>query len=170
MSNEKQFVDRIYLRDGREAEQRVVERLGNDGSVTERVTEIHAEPAKTMALEQRIIERVKPIVFEREIDTIKDGQVVEKKVEALDPEVKMELRQHLGLEPAPVVVPEQPMTKSDLRDLLMELRPQPIARGALQDDIAARVKAMGSDTVWVLAGLAVIAAQVAALAYFLFVY
>ena len=114
MSNEKQFVDRIYLRDGREAEQRVVERLGNDGSVTERVTEIHAEPAKTMALEQRIIERVKPIVFEREIDTIKDGQVVEKKVEALDPEVKMELRQHLGLEPAPVVVPEQPMTKSDL--------------------------------------------------------
>ena len=171
MTNDKQFVDRIYLRDGREAEQRVVERVGNDGSVTERVTEIHAEPVKTMSLEQRVTERVKPIVFEREIDTIKDGQVTEKKVETIDPEVKMELRQHVGFAPAPVETRVVGVTKEDLHDLLMEFNgPRQPARSALQDDIAARVKAMGSDTIWVLVGLAVIAAQVAALAYFIFVY
>jgi len=161
-------VESIRLRDGREAEERVVEKLGDDGCVVERVTEVHAEPMRPKLLEQRVTEKVKPIVYEREIDTIKDGQVVEKRVESLDPEVKMELRQHLALEVSP---PPSPITKEDLRDLISELRQQPVVRAyGLQEEVAKRVNAFGDDKVWVLVGLAVIAAQVAALAYFLFIY
>jgi hypothetical protein len=165
-------VEQIRLRDGREAEERVVEKLGDDGCIVERVTEVHAEPVRPKLLEQRIVEKVRPIVYEREIDTIKDGQVVEKKVESLDPEVKMELRQHLGLANVPEAPKPAALTKDDLRDLLAELRqPQPAIRAqGLQDEVAKRVKELGNDKVWVLGGLAIIAIQVAALAYLLFIY
>ena len=35
-------VERVYLRDGREAEERVVEKMGDDGCLAERVIEVHA--------------------------------------------------------------------------------------------------------------------------------
>ena len=162
-------IERVYLRDGREAEERVVEKMGDDGCLAERVIEVHAEPPRPKFLEQRVVEKVRPVVYERQTDTIKDGQVVEKRVEALDPEVKMELRQHLGM------VGEQasrPLTKQDVLELLGELRvqPQPQVRSALQDTIAERVGVNKVDQVWVIVGLGVIACQVAALAYFLFIY
>lgn len=74
--------------DGRRAERVVVDDNECDGT---RVTEVYVEPAVEKKLAQRVIERRKPIVYEREIETIDEhtGQVVDKVVEATEPRAAM---------------------------------------------------------------------------------
>lgn len=74
--------------DGRRAERVVVDDNECDGV---RVTEVYVEPAVEKKLAQRVIERRKPIVYEREIETIDEatGEVVDKVVEATEPRAAM---------------------------------------------------------------------------------
>jgi hypothetical protein len=74
--------------DGRRAERVVVDDNECDGT---RVTEVYVEPAVEKKLAQRVIERRKPIVYEREIETIDEhtGEVVDKVVEATEPRAAM---------------------------------------------------------------------------------
>jgi hypothetical protein len=74
--------------DGRRAEKIVVDDNECDGV---RVTEVYVEPAVEKKLAQRVIERRKPVVYEREIETIDEstGEVVEKVVEGHEPRAQM---------------------------------------------------------------------------------
>lgn len=74
--------------DGRRAERVVVDDNECDGV---RVTEVYVEPTVEKKLAQRVIERRKPIVYEREIETIDEvtGEVVDKVVEATEPRAAM---------------------------------------------------------------------------------
>ena len=82
------------LEDGRRAERRVTEVVNPSGE-TERVTELHVEDARPLKLQQRVVEKRKPIVYEREIQSLDGaGNVVEKKVEAVEPKTSMHLIEH----------------------------------------------------------------------------
>lgn len=88
-------VERWTLDDGRRAERRVMELADNSGEA-ERVIEFLVEDERPLRLKERVVERKKPFVYERKIETLDpDGNVVEQKVESVEPKVQMQLVEHL---------------------------------------------------------------------------
>lgn len=85
------------LDDGRRAERRVTENTSENGQ-SERVVELHVEDERPLRLQQRIVERSKPIVYERKVETIDTitGNVVEQKVESIEPKIQMQLVDHIA--------------------------------------------------------------------------
>lgn len=94
MSNSN--VEKWTLEDGRRAERRVNEVALENGQ-QERVVELHVEDERPLRLQQRIVERSRPIIYERTLETVdpKTGKVVEQKVEAIEPRVQMQVVEHI---------------------------------------------------------------------------
>lgn len=91
-------VEKWTLEDGRKAEKRVSEIVNPAELTSEKVVELHMEDERPLKLKQRIIEKTKPVIFERKIETIDaHGNVVEVKVESSEPKVPMQLVEHIGL-------------------------------------------------------------------------
>lgn len=96
---DKLQIEKWTLEDGRRAERHIKE-IGD-----ERIIELHIEELRPMRLQQRITEKVKPFVYEREIEMVdSDGNVVEKKVEAIEPKVQLQLVDHIAVASKPVNV------------------------------------------------------------------
>lgn len=85
------------LDDGRRAERRVTENTSDNGQ-SERVVELHVEDERPLRLQQRVVEKSKPIVYERKVETLdpKTGSVVEQRVESIEPKVQMQLVEHIA--------------------------------------------------------------------------
>jgi len=91
MEDKLHKIEKWTLEDGRRAERHVKE------STDERVIELHVEDERPLRLQQRVVEKSKPFVYEREIEVVdKEGNVVEKKLESIEPKVQMQLVEHLG--------------------------------------------------------------------------
>jgi len=89
----------VYLEDGRKADKIVQEKLGVVNGETQVVTEVWAEPKIEKKLTHRVVEHKRPIIHKREIEVVdENGEVVEKRIESLEPEVKMQLREHIQSE------------------------------------------------------------------------
>ena len=85
-------VEKITLEDGRRAERRVKE---NENEV---VLELLVEPERPLHLSKRVIEKKKPFVYERQTETINaSGEVVEVKKESAEPQVEMQVVNHIGV-------------------------------------------------------------------------
>lgn len=84
------------LDDGRRAERRVMEQKKDDG-VVERVVELHVEDERPLKLQQRVIEKSKPIIYEREIETLdtNTGEILDRKIESIEPKVQMQIVEHI---------------------------------------------------------------------------
>lgn len=109
----------MMLEDGRKAE-KVVTEVHDEGK---KVTELWVEPAIEKRLSKRVVEYTKPVVHRREVETVDEstGDVTERKVESIDPEVKMELREviksnssvsALSIEEPPCYVTQQAMEQT----------------------------------------------------------
>lgn len=86
-------VEKIRMEDGRMAERRVT--LDDNG---DKHIELWAEEPRNFKLESRIVEKHETIVSERKIEMVdENGQIVNVKVESIDPKSRMELVQHIGL-------------------------------------------------------------------------
>jgi len=85
------------LDDGRRAERRVTENASENGQ-SERVVELHVEDERPLRLQQRVVEKSKPIVYERKVETLDPmtGNVVEQRVESIEPKVQMQLVEHIA--------------------------------------------------------------------------
>lgn len=105
------------LEDGRRAERRVTEVCSNDSS--ERTIELHVEDERPLRLQQRVIEKSKPIVYERKIETLdpKSGSVLETKVESIEPKVQMQLVEHSACVSAQSI--DSPVTKQEMIDTIV---------------------------------------------------
>jgi hypothetical protein len=110
----------IRLEDGRRAERVVKADCSDEGTVT--VTELYVEPKVEKKLSKRVVEYTRPVVHRREIHTIDEttGEIVETKVESIDPSVKMELREHMVSKPKELEA-ESFVTRSELKDLFLSL-------------------------------------------------
>lgn len=88
----------ITLEDGRRAE-RIIQEENNEceGKV---VTELWVEPAIEKRLSQRVVEYKKPVVHRREVEFVDElsGEVIERKIESIEPDVKMQLREVIKTE------------------------------------------------------------------------
>lgn len=91
---EDKKIEKWTLEDGRRAERWTFEKDG------ERVVEVHMEAERPLILQHRVVEKSKPMVYEREIAVMdKDGNVVDKKIESMEvpsfqminPNIKKEL-------------------------------------------------------------------------------
>jgi hypothetical protein len=91
-------VEKWTLEDGRKAEKRIVENVNQSELTSEKVVELHMEDERPLKLKQRITEKTKPVICERKIETIDaHGNVVEVKIEASEPQVKMQVVEHIGV-------------------------------------------------------------------------
>lgn len=175
----------FLLEDGRRAERVVKEDDGCEGTKT---IEVYAEPKIEMKLNQRIIEKKKPIVFERETEFLdENGEVVEKTVESMEPKVNMQVVDRI-VSAASLhedVLPDCSVTREELRDDIAQAMitlaktlksgEEPVAmmsspKVSMQSVIEDRIQAKsGSSNIANYILLAVIAAQVTGLAWILFV-
>lgn len=184
-------VEQIYLEDGREAERRVTD----DGD--ERVLELYVEPPKPKPeklLNKRVIEKKRPVVYERVIETVENGEVVDRKVEALDPKVEMKLLEHHVPAQQAVVksVPKKEVVAQEAKyvtheelqqailtavkavrrhDVAEEKRAAPVAETpklSMQEVVGERVEQSKTASIINIGLAALIAAQVGALGYLLF--
>jgi hypothetical protein len=86
-------IDKIMMEDGRMAERRVTMDANGDKHI-----ELWAEEPRNLKLESRIVEKHATIVSERKIEMVnEDGEIVDVKVESVDPQSRMELVQHIGV-------------------------------------------------------------------------
>ena len=91
MTTEKWILD-----DGRRAEKRVIETINADKMESEKVVELHMEDEKPLKLKQRVIEKTKPFIYERKIETIDaQGNVVDLKIETVEPKVNFQFVDHI---------------------------------------------------------------------------
>ena len=86
----------FHLEDGRLAD-KVVQTLSDPATGEDKiVTEVYAEPKPVKKLSQRVIEIKKPVIVRREFEEVDDeGAIVSRRVETTEPEVRMELREHI---------------------------------------------------------------------------
>lgn len=116
----------ITLEDGRRAERITQEENTEcEGKV---VTELWVEPAIEKRLSQRVVEYKKPVVHRREVEFVDEvsGEVIERKVESIEPDVKMQLREVIKTESSVVSAQsvEQPcdcyVTQEDIQNTFRE--------------------------------------------------
>lgn len=90
----------IYLEDGRKAKQ-VVTSLSEPSGEEKIVTEVWEEPEVEKKLSKRVVSYKKPLVYKREIEILdpSTGSVVESKVESLEDDSKLEVRQQIKFDP-----------------------------------------------------------------------
>ena len=83
-------IEKWTMEDGRRAERHVT----NNGN--EKIMEVYVEDSRPLRLQQRMVEKTKPFIYERKIETLdKDGNVIEQKTEAVEPKVQMQLVEHI---------------------------------------------------------------------------
>lgn len=86
------MAEKFYLEDGRVGEKHLS--IGESG---EKIVDIFVEPKTPLMHEKRVIEKHKEVLAERIVETIKDGEVVDKQVFSMEPDVRLQLREHIGL-------------------------------------------------------------------------
>ena len=93
----KMEIEKTVLPDGRCGETRITDDQDNESGQSERIVEKYEEPERELKLKERVIEKRRSTIYERRIETIQDNEVVDVKIESLDPLTKMELREHIAL-------------------------------------------------------------------------
>lgn len=122
--DEQLKVEKWTLEDGRRAERRVVETKDANGE-GQRVIEVHVEDVRPLRLQQRVVEKTKPVIYERKYETVDPitGAVIEQKVECLEPRVPMQIVEHIVSEQATYVDDESRfLTKKDFVQMLASLK------------------------------------------------
>lgn len=156
-------VEQFCLEDGRQAERHT----SVTGECDElKVVEVYAEDVRPKKLIQRVQEKTRPVIVERTIETIdSSGEVIERKIEAVEPEVKMELRRHIVRDDS------EELTCEKAPDELPPLAAMPTQRVSAFQAAAERAGSPDKKAqVWTVIGIAVIAGQVAGLAWLLLVF
>lgn len=160
----------VYLEDGRKAEKHEVAEVTSSGEI-KTVTEVWAEPKIEKKLTQRVVSYEKPVVHRREIEIIDEltGEVVEQKIESIDPEVKMQLREHIKTENSVSAMSASQqdcyVTKADMQQTFQEgfltllsamrstepnqyVAPQQISAQSLVEQNINEGKNSNSSTIW----------------------
>lgn len=191
--DDNQRIEKWTLDDGRRAERRVMEQK-NDGGQSERVIELHVEDERPLRLQQRVIEKTKPFTYERRIETLdpKTGDVVDQKVESIEPRTQMQLVEHIATSNSVNVASQSVeeeydchVTKEEMIETVIaaikatrEVAPEPQVKQqplqnklnslGLAEEISTRANATEGLSTKNIVIMAVIAAQVIFLGYVIF--
>jgi hypothetical protein len=117
----------VWTEDGRSGEKRIKEVVGNDGTKTiyEELWVAPKPPEKR--LHSRVTKHVRPVVHTVETELVDEDtqEVLDRKVESIDPESKMEIRRHIKSEAtlSAMSVEEESncyVTRDELKDAIVQ--------------------------------------------------
>lgn len=108
-------IEKFVLESGRRAEKHV-----ETNSAGDKVIQIYAEEERPLKLEKRVTQKFKTVLAEEHIETIKDGEVIEKQVLSVEPKTQLELREHIGLVDKPMIGTDQYVSKNEVADLVAQ--------------------------------------------------
>lgn len=131
--NMKTKIEKWIQEDGRRAERRVTETAFDSDGQAERIIELHIEDARPLKLQQRIVEKIKPVIFERKLETINPstGEIVERKLETIEQSSSMQVVDHIGvLEPTKKV---DPVAEANVDSTTSGLPPAYLQNQSLQE-------------------------------------
>jgi hypothetical protein len=115
-------IEKLSTPDGRYAERRVSEAVDCDSCgnhfESEKVIE-QWEEDRPLNLKQRVRERSKPCVYERVVETIENDEVVDVKVESVEPASQLQLVEHLGLDRSAKAPESEFVTKDELQEVIV---------------------------------------------------
>jgi len=122
-------VEKWTLEDGRRAERRVTIQK-DENNQDEKIVELFVEDERPLRLQQRVVEKTKPVIFERKIETVDPitGNVIEQKIESLEPKVPLQLVDHIRVAQAPAMAVaaqsvgnegDRPVTKQEMIDAIV---------------------------------------------------
>jgi hypothetical protein len=115
-------IEKWTLEDGRRAERRVTE-IKNSNGECEKVVELLVEDERPLKLQQRVVEKCKPMLYERKLETIdpNTGNVVEQKIESLESKVPMQVVEHIAASSNPQsdLGDNKPVTKQEMIDAIV---------------------------------------------------
>ena len=118
------------MEDGRMAERRCT--IDDNG---DKHIELWAEEPRNLKLESRIVEKHATIVSERKIEMVnEDGEIIDVKIESVDPKSRMELVQHIGLATDKNV--SKYATKEELKEVVVAAVSEVQAQGVDAQQIA----------------------------------
>jgi len=178
-------IEKLSMEDGRQAERHIKEDISFDNEHT-RTIDLYVEPERKKVLSKRIVEKKRPYVYRREIETLdENGNIIDKQIESVDPEEKMHVVSHIAAQSSVVADDGEncdcPMTKNDLKEVLgmfvdklnadRYVDKEPVSVETVQDHVAPKLDSKNefemTNTSWILLMVAV--AQVAGIAYIFFV-
>lgn len=119
-------IEKLSMEDGRQAERHIKEE-GYCEDEQKRVIDLYVEPERPKRLAKRITEQRRPCVVRREIETVdENGDVIDRKIESIDPEDKMRLVEHIATYgDTPELAAQSatddcgcPITREDLKDVM----------------------------------------------------
>lgn len=127
----------VWTEDGRYGEKRVKEVVDSDG-VKRIYEELWVEPRPEKRLAKRQIKHIRPVVhtIETEIVDEETQEVIDRKIESVDPEPRMELRRHIVSE-STLAAQSAPKDDGDCDCW--------VTRDELKEAIVAAVKAVSAD-------------------------
>jgi len=114
-----ELVEPITLEDGRRAERKTVKTFDPKTREGIEVVETSVEPKVNLRLARREITKTRPVVHRRETELVDEesGEVLQREVESIDPEVKMEVRERVVSAASLPEKPEVPfVTREELRE------------------------------------------------------
>ncbi len=98
---------------------RVAERHTSFNENGDKIVEIFAEDKRPLHLEKRIVQKHKNIVSEERTEYVKNGEIVEVEVKAVDSGAKMQLREHIGVADHASVADGHYVTKHDVAEAVV---------------------------------------------------
>lgn len=122
-SMEEVKVEKWTLDDGRRAERRVTE-VKNSNGECEKIVELLVEDERPLRLQQRVVEKCKPMLYERKLENIdpKTGNIIEQKIESLESKSPMQVVEHIGtvgISHSEENSENRPVTKQEMIDAIV---------------------------------------------------
>ncbi|MHA2043222.1 MAG: hypothetical protein ACW99G_00425 [Candidatus Thorarchaeota archaeon] len=114
----------VWTEDGRSGEKRVKEVVGNDGSKTI-YEELWVEPKQEKRLSTRLTKHIRPVVHTIETELIDEEtqEILDRKIESIDHDSKMEIRRHIKSEQTLVAQSTDDcsyVTRDELKDAIVQ--------------------------------------------------
>jgi len=160
-------IEKFVMESGRRAEKHVETNDAGD-----KVISVYAEEERPLKLEKRVVQKFKKVLAEEHVETIRDGEVVDRQVLSTEPKTNLELREHIALAPKSMLGTDNYVSKTEVAELVaqgvasgmkalsanqMQMqsmnRPVFTAQAAVEERVQAAVAPATGDNKWVTYGL-----------------
>lgn len=108
-------VERFHTEDGRIAERHI-----STNETGEVVEELFIEDRRPLKLEKRVTKKHKEVLAEQRVETIKDGEVVDVQVQALEPKSRLQVVEHIAVADRSEINPSNYISRKELGPVVAE--------------------------------------------------
>lgn len=108
-------VERFHTEDGRIAERHI-----STSETGEVVEELFIEDRRPLKLEKRVTKKHKEVLAEQRVETIKDGEIVDVQVHALEPKSPLQVVEHIAVVEKSEINPNNYISRKELGPIVTD--------------------------------------------------